>query len=442
MQMTGYTVQIVGFIALLVASGFFAGAETALTGASRARMTALVNDGSVRAKLVLALREKKEQLIGTLLLGNSFMNIFASALATSVLVQIFGEKGVVIATLGVTVIVFVFAEVLPKTYALLHADRMALIIAYPMRIFIMLFSPVTVVAGKAVELIFRLFRIDTHGYSETAHEEELRGAIELFKGAEQVQGQGEGQETSAMLRSIMDLVNVSVEKVMVHRRNVNMINIDTPVAQIVNEVLHSAYRRIPVWKDSQDNIIGVVHTKLLLQELSQCNGDMTRVDVTNAMMEPWFIPESTTLFDQLQAFRRRREHLAMVVDEYGALTGMITMEDVLEEIVGQIDDEHDVTVPGVRPQPDGTFIVDGKVTLRDLKRDLNWKLPDEDYATVAGLLLFESQRIPSIGQVFNFYDFRFEILKKQRNQITLVRVTPAVSPVETPALAAEAAGNA
>ncbi|TAL40088.1 MAG: HlyC/CorC family transporter [Alphaproteobacteria bacterium] len=442
MHLTGYTVQILGFIGLLVASGFFAGAETALTGASRARMTALVNDGSSRAKLVLALREKKEQLIGTLLLGNSFMNIFASALATSVLVQIFGEKGVVIATLGVTVIVFVFAEVLPKTYALLHADRMALFISYPVRIFIMLFSPVTVAVGKAVELIFRVFSVDTRGYSATAHEEELRGAIELFKGAEQVQGQGEGQETGAMLRSIMDLANVSVEKVMVHRRNVNMINIDTPVAQIVNEVLHSAYTRIPVWKDSQDNIIGVVHTKLLLQELSQCNGDVTRVDVTNAMMEPWFIPESTTLFDQLQAFRRRREHLAMVVDEYGALTGMITMEDVLEEIVGQIDDEHDVTVPGVRAQTDGTFIVDGKVTLRDLKRDLNWKLPDDDYATVAGLLLFESQRIPSVGQVFNFYDFRFEILKKQRNQITLVRVTPPVIPAEAPSLAAEAVGSA
>ncbi len=441
MNITAYTVQIISFVALLAGSAFFAGAETALTGASRSRMVGLEADGSKRAGLVLKMREKKEQLIGALLLGNSFMNIFATALATSVLVEVFGHKGIAIATLGVTVIVFMFAEVMPKTYALLHADKMALLIAFPVRFVIALFSPITIAVGKVVGFIFRVFGIDTQGHSATAHEEELRGAIELFKDTEEVKG--EAPETGTMLRSIMELADVSVEKVMVHRRNVNMINRDTPVEQIVDEVLHSAYTRIPVWKDSPDNIIGVIHTKLLLQELSQCNGDMSKVDVNNAMMEPWFIPESTTLLNQLQAFRRRREHLAMVVDEYGALTGMITMEDVLEEIVGQIDDEHDVTVPGVRPQPDGTFIVDGKVTLRDLKRDLDWSLPDEEYSTIAGLLLFESQRIPAIGQIFNFYDYRFEILKKQRNQITLVRITPPTPPVKDSALAATAgAGNA
>jgi Mg2+/Co2+ transporter CorB len=352
------------------------------------------------------------------------MNIFASALATSVLVQVLGEKAVVIATFGVTAAVFVFAEVMPKTYALLHADRMALVLAVPVRMVVMLFSPVTIVAGKLVGLTFRIFGIDTRGHSETAHEEELRGAIELFKDAREGQEQDRGQEKGAMLRSIMDLANVKVEKIMIHRRNVNMINIDTPVAQIVNEVLHSAYTRIPVWKDSPDNIIGVVHTKLLLQEITQCDGDVSRVNVSNAMMEPWFIPATTTLFDQLQAFRRRREHLAMMVDEYGALIGMVTMEDILEEIVGQIDDEHDIAVAGVRPQTDGSVLVDGKVTIRDLNRELDWRLPDEEYSTMAGLLLFESQRLPAVGQIFNFYDFRFEILKKQRNQITLVRVTP------------------
>lgn len=431
--------ELTAFFGLLAASAFFSGSETALIAASRARLAALKEGGNRRADLVISLREKKEELIGALLLGNNFVNILASALATSVLMKAFGEKGVAIATVGVTALVLIFAEVMPKTYAIMNPDRLALFVAPFVRALVAVSSPVTRFIARFVSVLFRLFGVDTMGHSSTAHEEELRGAIELFKGTEKVQG--DSGETGAMLRSIMDLADVSVEKVMVHRRNVNMINIATPVAQIVNEVLHSAYTRIPVWKDSQDNIVGVVHTKLLLQELSQCNGDMTRVDVTNAMMEPWFIPESTTLFDQLQAFRRRREHLAMVVDEYGALTGMITMEDVLEEIVGQIDDEHDVTVPGVRPQTDGTFIVDGKVTLRDLKRDLNWRLPDEEYATVAGLLLFESQRIPQVGQLFNFYDFRFEILKKQRNQITLVRVTPPLLPVES--LAAEAAaGNA
>jgi Mg2+/Co2+ transporter CorB len=443
MDTTGSSLEIIGFIALLAGSAFFAGAETALTGASRARMVALEEAGDARAGLVLKLRDQREKLIGTLLLGNTFMNIFASALATMVLVPVFGEKGLAIATAGVTVTVFVFAEMMPKTYALMHADRSALLLAYPLRAVVALFSPLTLAAERGVGGLFRLLRLEARSASETAHEEELRGAIELFKDKEEAQAQPEGQEQGAMLRSIMDLADVKVEEIMIHRKNVNMINVGMPVAQIVDEVLHSAYTRIPAWKDSPDNIVGVIHTKLLLQELSHCNGDVRRVDVANAMMEPWFIPESTTLLDQLQAFRRRREHLAMMVDEYGALIGMITMEDILEEIVGQIDDEHDAAVPGVRPQADGAFIVDGKVTIRDLKRDLDWELPDEEYSTLAGLLLFESQRIPAVGQIFHFHEFRFEILKKQRNQITLVRVTPpaAKPPGAVPADGAKAAAG-
>ncbi|HYD18724.1 MAG TPA: CNNM domain-containing protein [Patescibacteria group bacterium] len=415
--------ELAGFVAMLMASGFFAGAETALTGASRARMVALEGDGNKMAKLVLELREKKEQLISALLLGNSFMNIFASSLATSVLVQMLGEnKGIVVSTVCVTVVVFIFAEVMPKTYALMYADRMALALAVPVKIVIAVFSPVTVTVGKVVGWIFRSFGVDTHGHAEMAHEEELRGAIELFKETEENVPADQGK--SAMMRSIMELAELTVEEIMIHRRSVNMINLDMPVAQIVDEVLHSAYTRIPAWRDAPDNIVGVVHTKLLLQELRHSNGDVSTVNIENAMMEPWFIPESTTVFDQLQAFRRRREHFAILVDEYGVVTGMITMEDILEEIVGQIDDEHDVAVSGVRPQPDGAYIIDGKVTIRDLNRDLNWSLPDEDYSTVAGLVLFESQRIPAIGQVFHFFECRFEVLKKQRNQITLLRVTP------------------
>ena len=420
---TNHWFELVGFVCMLLASGFFAGAETALTGASRARMVALEADGNKMASLVLHLREKKEQLISALLLGNSFMNIFASALATSVLVQVLGENtGVVVATMGVTVIVFIFAEVVPKTYALMHADRMALALAVPVRIVIALFSPVTITVGKVVGVMFKAFGVDTHGHSETAHEEELRGAIELFKESEEEVPSDQGK--GAMMRSIMDLADVKVEKIMIHRRSVNMINLAMPVAQIVDEVLHSAYTRIPAWRDSPDNIVGVVHTKLLLQELRHCNGDVSKINMQAAMMEPWFIPESTTVFDQLQAFRRRREHFAIMVDEYGVVTGMITMEDILEEIVGQIDDEHDVAVSGLRIQPDGSYVIDGKVTIRDLNRDLGWSLPDDDYSTVAGLVLFESQRIPKVGQVFHFFECRFEIVKKQRNQVMLVKVTP------------------
>lgn len=406
---------------LMLCSGFFAAAETALTGASRARLHALENEGNARARLVNKLRNRKERLIGALLLGNTLLNVLASALATAAIIHMMGPAGIVYATFFITILVFIFAEVLPKTVALVHADRMALAVAPLVAFFVAIFSPILYTVEVVVNKTLRLARLDKSSMDSGAQEEELRGAIDLFKDAIDVD---EDQEKGAMLRSILDLANVKVEEIMVHRKNVRMINQDWPTAKIVDEVLHSAFTRLPVWKESQDNIVGVIHAKLLLQELRTCGGDVSKLDVKKVMMDPWFIPESTTLFDQLQAFRKRREHFAVMVDEYGSLIGVITLEDILEEIVGQIDDEHDVAVSGVHPQPDGSYVVDGNVTIRDLNREMDWGLPDEDYSTVAGLLLFESQRIPSVGQTYTFYDFRFDILKKQRNQITSIKITP------------------
>jgi len=420
-----FMTELVLFFVLLVCSAFFSGSETALTAASRARMHRLENDGNNRAKIVNRLRENKENLIGALLLGNNLVNICAAALATSVLMKLFGEAGIAYATLGVTLLVLVFSEVMPKTYALLHTDRLALFVAPLVSVVVAVFSPATTMISRLVNAFFSLFGVGHAVHTFATQEEELRGAIDLL-GENTQDESGEGQEKRAMLRSILDLADVNVEKIMVHRKNVRMINADQPLEKIVDDVMHSSFTRLPVWKESPDNIVGVVHTKLLLQELRLCGGDVAKLDLNRAMMEPWFIPETATLFDQLQEFRRRREHFAIMVDEYGALMGVVTLEDILEEIVGQIDDEHDIAVEGVRPQADGSYLVDGKVTIRDLVRDLGWdNLPqDDDYATIAGLILFESQRIPSVGQSFTFHGFRFDLLKKQRNQITVVRITP------------------
>jgi Mg2+/Co2+ transporter CorB len=410
------------FACLMAAAAYFSSAETALTGVSRARMMALENNGDRRAALVNKLRERKDTLIGALLFGNTFINIVASSFATSVLIRLFGDKGVAIAAVGVTFFVLVFAEVMPKTYALMHSDKLALAMAKSVSIVMAIFSPVTITVSKIVQGVFHALNVDKGATSHEAQEEELRGAIALFK---DMTGGGDGdQEKGAMLRSILDLADVRVEDIMVHRRNLRTINADWATARIVDEVLHSAFTRLPVWRDNPDNIVGLLHVKLLLNELRRCGGDITKLHIANAMLEPWFIPESTTLFDQLQAFRRRREHFALMVDEYGVLKGVITLEDILEEIVGQINDEHDTSVSGVHVQLDGSFVVEGKVTIRDLNREFDWRLPDEDYATVAGLLLHESQRIPGVGQTFTFYGFRFDILKRQRNQILSVRITP------------------
>ncbi len=404
---------------LLVLSAFFSGSETALTAASRPRMHHLEKSGSQRARMVNRLREQQERLIGTVLLGNNLVNILASALATSLLIGWFGDAGVAYATVAMTLLVLIFAEVMPKTYAIANADRMALAVAPWLRPLVAALSPVSRAIQQVVRLILRLFRTEITGRtSEAAREEELRGAIALLSDTD-----ADARREREMLRSILDLADVDVDEIMVHRKSVDMIDAELPPAQILERVVGSPYTRLPLYRDEPDNIIGVLHAKALLRAVQTHGGNVDAVDMESLAALPWFIPESTSLLRQLQAFRRRREHFAIVVDEYGALMGVVTLEDILEEIVGEISDEHDVPVAGVRAQRDGSMVVDGTVTIRDLNRQFEWTLPDEEAATIAGLVLHEARVIPEAGQVFEFHGFRFEILRRLRNQVTSLRLT-------------------
>ncbi len=416
----GIIASIIIIAVLLCCSAFFAGSETALTASSGARMHSLEKQGDRRARMVNRIRVNKEQMIGSLLLGNTLVNILASALATSTMIKIFGEpEGVLYATVIITVVVLIFAEVLPKTYAFHHADRMAMILARPVRVFIAAMLPVTSTISWIVRFILRIFGADPGNTHIGADFEALRGAIELHRGPEEMVDQ-----QRAMLRSILDLQEVEVGRIMTHRNKIEAIDAAEPLARIVQKVLESPYTRMPLWKDDPDNIVGVVHAKSLLQEMQAHGGRVDSIDISALATEPWFVPNTTSLADQLQAFRERREHFALVVDEYGTLMGMVTLEDILEEIVGEIDDELDETVTGVRRQPNGAYMVDGTVTIRDLKREFEWELPDEDYSTIAGLILHEAQMVPEPGQSFTFFGFRFDVVRRQRNQITQVRVTP------------------
>jgi Mg2+/Co2+ transporter CorB len=419
--MTLADLYIPGAILILLMLSFcFSGSETALTATSRSRMHLQAKQGEKRAHTVLRLLERRDRLIGAILLGNNMVNILASALATSFLVGVFGEAGVAYATIVMTLLVLIFAEVLPKTYALAHADRVALLVAPVMRWVVVVFAPVTHTVQVIVRATLKPFGVDiSTTISVEEHEEELRGAIDLHDGADP-----EIRQEREMLRSILELDDVEVADIMTHRRKVVMVDLDDPVKEGVETVLGSPYTRIPVYRGDPDDICGVLHAKALLREIHARGGGLEEIDLSALAASPWFIPDSTTLLDQLQAFRARREHFAIVVDEYGAFMGIVTLEDILEEIVGNIDDETDIAVPGVRPQPDGTFIVDGSVTLRTLARDLEWNLPDENAATVAGLVLHEARLIPEPGQAFLFHGFRFEVLRRQRNQITALRVTP------------------
>lgn len=423
--MDALTLSFLAIPALLVLSAFFSGSETALTAVSRPFMHQMEQDGSKTARRVNRLIGARDRLIGALLLGNNLVNILASSLATSTLMTMFGEAGIVYATAGMTVIVVMFGEVLPKTYAIYHANKVALWVGGPVAAIVWVLSPVVRGIEVVTRLIFRLFgaKYATEASIETAMME-LRGAIEVHA------GEGEVEEERKMLRSILDLDNVEVSNVMTHRKGAATIDAGLAPADIVDQILKSPYTRMPLWRDNPDNIIGVIHAKDVLRAVRALNGEVEKLDVAELASAPWFIPDSTTLLEQLTAFRKRREHFALVVDEYGALMGIVTLEDILEEIVGDISDEHDVAVAGVRPQTNGSFVVDGTVTIRDLNREFDWRLPDEEAATIAGLLLHESRQIPNVGQVFRFFGFRFEVLRRHRNQITSVRITPPeLSPV-------------
>lgn len=406
----------VAILGLLACSGFFSGSETALTATSKARMLSLEKDKDARARRVNHLIADRESLIGAILLGNNLVNILAASLASAVFLAMFGEAGVPIATLVMTLLVLIFAEVLPKTYALSNPDRMALVVSLPLRFFVMIFAPVVAAVQAVVRLTLRLLGANVEGPVLSAHEE-IRGHIDLHH-----QEGGVVKTDRDMLGGVLDLRELTVDDVMVHRKNLLMLDIDQPAGELVEAALTSPHTRLPLYRDDAEDIVGVLHARDLARALHQAGGDADKIDIEAIKREPWFVPETTPLQEQLTAFRAKREHFALVVDEYGGLMGVITLEDILEEIVGDIEDEHDVAVEGVAPLPDGFVMVEGATPIRDVNRALDWALPDDEAVTIAGLVIHEAQTIPEAGQVFRFHGVQFEILERKRNQITRMRL--------------------
>ncbi len=417
---------IVAVLFLLAASAFFTCSETALTTASRARLQTLANDGNARAMIVNQLMEQPERVIGATLLGSNLVNVLAAALVTSLLINLFGEIGIAYAAILVAVLVVIFGEVLPKTYAIAHAESVALAVGMPMRFAIKLLTPITAMVAFIVRQLLRLTpsRIDDDA-NILAHKE-IRGTIELQTREGTVE-----RHDADMLGGVLDLSELQVLDIMVHRTKMATIDIAEPPRKIIDDVLASQYSRIPLWRDQPDNIVGILNGKDLLAALRVADWDPDTIDIAKLMSEPWFVPDTTAVKEQLDQFLKRKSQLALVVDEYGEVRGLVTLEDILEEIVGQIGDEHDVGERPIRPQPDGSVLVEGTLPIRDLNRAAGWTLPDDAATTVAGLVMHEAQTIPEAGQVFTFYGFRFEIVRKARNKVTAVRVRPA-TPIVAP----------
>jgi Mg2+/Co2+ transporter CorB len=411
-------------LSLLCFSGFFSGSETALTAASRARMHAAEKDGDKRAGIVSKLLNMRERLLGGILLGNNMVNILASVLTTAVFTNIFGDGGAALAgaTIVMTLLILIFAEVLPKTYAISQPNKMALKVARPISLIVKIFAPIVSVVQVIVNGTLRLFGVDSNASAWTAADE-IKGAVDLH-----LEEGGVAKRARDQIYGVLEIGELDVEDVMIHRKNVIMLDVDLPAEQIVKEVLDSGHSRIPLFEENQDNIIGVLHVKDILKSISKANGDFSAVNAKKIMRETWFVPETTSVVKQLRAFQQKREHFALVVDEYGALMGVLTLEDILEEIVGDIQDEYDEEIEGIERLKEGGAILQGDLPVRDVNRAMDWKLPDEEAVTIAGLVIHESQTIPEVGQTFAYYGYRFEVLKKQRNQLTSLRVTKTFEP--------------
>ena len=403
----------------LLLAAYLSAAETAITGASRQRMHRLAQQGNKRATLVNGLLDRKDETVSAVLLGNNVVNIFSASLTTAVLTALFGAAGVVYATLAIGVLVVIFAEVMPKTWALLRADRVALILAPSIVVTLAILGPMARGVAWISRFFLRLMHVRTDSTPDAGEQNELlRGAIEMHG-----EGEGDAPHEKAMLRSVLELGDRTVGDVMTHRGNVVLIDADEPTVEIVTQALAAPYTRIPLYRGQPDNVVGVVHAKDLFRAVKAAGGpEGVRID--DVMTPPWFIPESTVLFDQLQAFRARHEHFAIVVDEYGALRGIVTLEDIIEEIVGDIEDEHDAIKRGVVRREDGSMICQGDVPIRDLNREFGWDLPQDVAITIAGLVLHEARRIPEVGQTYAFYGFRFEILKREGTRIAELRIVP------------------
>ncbi len=425
---TAFWITASAILLLLVLSAFFSGSETALTASSRGKLRAQADKGTRGAETALLITEDNERLIGAVLLGNNMVNILAASLATALFTRLFGESGVALATLVMTLLVLIFAEVLPKTYAITNPESAASRVAPIIRVVVLVFSPVVSAVRLLVRLILRGFGVradpDSHILSLR---DEIAGALAL--------GHSEGtveKEDRDRLLGALDLSDRTVEEIMLHRSEVEMVDVDSAPDAIISQVLASPHTRLPAFQGERENIVGVIHSKDLFREverLIQLGGgrmDATAaLKVTDVARDAYFVPETTPLDEQMRQFLKQRSHFALVVDEYGSLRGLITLEDILEEIVGEITDEFDTDDDvALKANEAGDYLIDGAMTIRDLNRALEWSLPDDEANTIAGLVIHEAQMIPAEGQVFSFHGFRFEVAGRKDNRITQLRVRP------------------
>ncbi len=400
---------------LLVISAICSASETAVTGSSPGKMHKLKSEGNNRAALVLQLLKHKGRLISSLLIANTLVNIIATSLVTTLLISIYGEHGTAYATCIMSIVIIIFGEVLPKTLAVIHPEKIALSIAPLLNTLVIILTPVNAFLNGMIRLTSFVFNIGKDQLVSAT--EEMRGMIEHQHEEGKV-----FKSDKDMLGGVLDLSSINVSDIMTHRSHMVAINADLPLEEITKQALNTSFTRIPLWKDDKDNIIGILHLRTLLKALYDNSFDYSKLKLEDFVTEAWFIPENVQVSLQLSEFRRRRNHFAIVVDEYGALRGVVTLEDTIEEIVGQIEDEHDIQQHLIVKQEGNKYLIEGSSPIRDVNRELDWNLPDEDASTIAGLIMHETGRIPEEGEEFKLFNLKMTIVRRQANIIKTILV--------------------
>ena len=407
---------LVVIIFLILLSGFLSGSETAITATSKARIISKLKKGTKRAEYVKKIIDNKDKVISSLLLSNNLVNILASSLATAFFYDLFGVTGIFYATLLMTFLLVIFAEVLPKTYAINKPTRSALMIGPIIFYLNKILTPFVFIINKIVKVLISKKEINDKKLSDEQSEEELQGVIDLYETSNP-----DSEHEKEMLQSILTLNDTTVEEIFTHRRNIYSINIDLSLSEIIKMINQSRFTRIPLWKNNPENIIGLLNLRSL--NIDMKNHLNNKKIILEKIVKPWFIPSSTNLLDQLVEFKKKKEHLAFVVDEYGELLGIISLEDIIEEIVGEIVDEIDAPEKKFILNNKGVIVAEGNQNIKDLYKKFDLDVPEIESSTIAGHVMDLAKKIPMYGEIVKDNKFNYKITSHSRKQILRLEIT-------------------
>ena len=411
-------ILVVSFVlGLLCIACFISAAETAITATSPGLIQKLKSEGNKRAELLLGILKIKEKVISTLLIGNSIANTICTTISTGIFIEYFGDDlGTAISAVVMSFMIIVFSEVVPKAIAVVKSEKIALLATPALLVVLKILEPMNILLLYITKGFCFIFRIDLK--QKVSAEDEVRGVIEHHMHEGNV-----FKDDRDMLGGILNIRNMTICDIMVHRSKIMAIDIDTPTEKVIDTVLSSRHSRFPFWQGNSDNIIGILHVKDLMNKIHHSRKNKANeINIQDLLSTPVFVPDNSLVVQQLNMFREGQTHLACVVDEYGDLQGIVTMEDILEEIVGQIYDEHDSGNQKITKLSDRVFIIDGSVSVRDLNRELDWQIPETDATTIAGFIISKMARIPNQGEYLISKDLKMIVKKKFDNRIKTIKV--------------------